>query len=542
MALFSPAQIEQINQVAAKSKEVLKPPKQTKAKTVNNELNEMSAKVIEYFKDSPAILITDQDSLHEYVDNCIEAGYAGIDTETTGLDRIHDTVVGASLYYPGGAECYIPCKHLVPIFDEPYKNQLTYEQVAQEFQRLVDAKVKLILANADYDIAMIYKDIKVDISEAVYYDVILAWRCLKENEPDNTLKVLYNKYVLGGKGNPMKFRDFFSPALFPYCKPEVAKLYAANDAKITYDLFIWQLPYVTKNHHKCQKNHLEKIADLVWNIEMPMIKVCAMMHRIGVFLDKDTSRSLHDKYMLLQNEANVKLADMVQQLIDEKDFPNNSKRPFRTGREFNPNSPPQVRYLCEELLKMPPGNGTGKEVLAEMKMPVTDQILAVRGLVKLVGTYVDKLPNATTSDSRVHATFKSVGADTGRMSSADPNMQNIPSHATDIRHMFRATPGYVMFSSDYSQQEPKLTAFAAQEPKMIKTFQDGKDIYATIASIAFNVPYEKCLEFHPETHEYQPDGKERRGVAKVLVLGRPSRLKTLVMINYLCPLNRSLIA
>lgn len=92
------------------------------------------------------------------------------------------------------------------------------------------------------------------------------------------------------------------------------------------------------------------------------------------------------------------------------------------------------------------------------------------------------------------------------------------------------------------QQEPKLTAFAAQEPKMIETFQQGKDIYATIASIAFNKPYEECLEFHPVTHEYQPEGKERRSVAKVLVLGRPSRLKTLAITNYLCPLNRSLIA
>lgn len=76
---------------------------------------------------------------------------------------------------------------------------------------------------------------------------------------------------------------------------------------------------------------------------------------------------------------------------------------------------------------------------------------------------------------------------------------------------------------------------------MIKTFQEGRDIYATIASIAFNMPYEECLEFHPETHEYQPEGKARRGVAKVLVLGRPSRLKTLAITEYLCPLNRSLI-
>lgn len=518
MALFSQTQIDQINAVAAKSKEILAPPKPTKAQTINHELNEISAKVIAYFKDSKAILITSEQELSDYVDKCIEAGYAGIDTETTGLDRVHDTIVGASLYYPGGVECYIPSKHLVPIFNEPYKGQLTYEQIGRQFQRLVDGKVKLILANADYDIAMIYKDLKVDIAPAVYYDVILAWRCLKENEKDNALKVLYNKYVLKGKGNPMKFKDFFPVKLFPYCKPEVAKLYAANDAVITYDLFVWQLPYVTKDHPKCKRQNLEKIADLVWNIEFPMIKVCAMMHRIGVYLDRDTAKSLHDSYTLKQAEATELLADLVQQLIDEQDYPNNSKRPFRTGRDFNPNSPTQVKYLCEQLLKMPAGS-TGKEVLTEYNLPVTNQILAVRGLVKLVGTYVDKLPNATTSDSRIHATFRSVGADTGRMSSADPNMQNIPSHATDIRHMFRATPGYVMMSSDYSQQEPKLTAFAAQEPKMIKTFQDGKDIYATIASIAFNMPYEECLEFHPVTHEYQPEGKQRRGVAKVLVLG-----------------------
>lgn len=80
-----------------------------------------------------------------------------------------------------------------------------------------------------------------------------------------------------------------------------------------------------------------------------------------------------------------------------------------------------------------------------------------------------------------------------------------------------------MFSehSTNVQQEPKITAFVSQDPNMIKAFKEGKDIYATIASIAFNTPYENCLEFHPETHEYQPDGKARRGEAKTIVLGRP---------------------
>lgn len=438
MALFSAAQIEKINAVAAKSKEVLQPPKSVKSSSINNELNEMSAKVIDYFKDSASILIQTVSQLHEYITCCIEAGYAGIDTETTGLDRIHDTIVGASLYYPGGVECYIPCKHLVPIFDEPYKGQLTYEEVKVEFQRLVDAGTKMIFANADFDISMMYKDFHVDFSDVCYYDVILAWRCLKENEKDNALKVLYNKYCLGGKGDPKKFNDFFSPKLFPYCKPEVAKLYAANDAKITYELFKWQLPYVTKTHPKCKKHKLEKIADLVWNIEMPMIKVCAMLHRVGVYLDKDVARVLHNRYSEKKEEAVQKLGNLVQVLIDEKDIPVNSKRPFRTGAEFNPNSTPHVKYLINSLLGSD-ATSTGKEVLEGINVPVTDQILVVRGLVKLLSTYVDKLPNVVASDQRVHAQFKSIGADTGRMSSADPNMQNIPSHATDIRHMFRAT-------------------------------------------------------------------------------------------------------
>lgn len=266
MALFNSSQIEAINKVAEKSKEVVKPVAKP-AKSITSDIERMSAQVIEYFKDSKSILITTEDQLAEYVDNAIKAGYCGIDTETTGLDRIKDVIVGSSLYYPGGVECYIPNKHRIPIFDDYRKNQLTYEQCQRQFQRLVDNKVKMIFANADFDIAMLYKDYHVDFIPACYYDCILAWRCIKEDELHNRLKELYNKYVLGGKGDPKKFNDFFDVALFPYCKPEVARLYAANDAKITYDLFRWQLPYITKTHEKCKQKHLEKIADVVWGIE-----------------------------------------------------------------------------------------------------------------------------------------------------------------------------------------------------------------------------------------------------------------------------------
>lgn len=519
MSLFTPAQLDKINKSAEKSKQALEKPVATKTRSINAELNRISDEVVQYFKDSPAILITSKSQLHDYISKCIEYGYAGIDTETTGLDRIKDTIVGASLYVPGQPEVYIPSKHLVPIFNQLYKDQLTYEEIGEELQRLIDAKTKMIFANADFDISMIYKDLKVDFSDTCYYDVILAWRCLKEDELDNTLKSLYNKYVLRGKGDPKHFTDFFPVALFPFCKPEIAKLYAANDAKITFELFLWQLPYLTKDNPKCKKANLEKIADLYWNIEIPMIKVCAMLHRRGVYVQKSTAQSLAARYHDKLTAAETKLAEMVQAEIDKSDYSIMINSPFKSGKQFGYNSSKDVKYLCFEILKLEKASSVDKEQLALYNNPVTNQILECRAMQKLVGTYVDKLPKETTSDSRIHAQFKSVGADTGRMSSNSPNLQNIPSHATDIRHMFRATPGYVMMSSDYSQQEPKTLAFVSNDAAMIKAFQEGKDIYATIAALSFNMPYEKCLEFDPDTHEYQAEGKARRGEAKTIVLG-----------------------
>lgn len=522
MKLFKQADVDKINAVAARSKEVITPPKATKAKTMTNDLQEMSQRVIDYFKDSESILIESKDQLHDYIDKCIEAGIAGIDTETTGLDRQKDWIVGSSLYYPGGHEAYIPNKHIVPIFENLYPNQLTYEDCKEEFQRLADNKVKLVFANGDFDLWFIYKDYQVDLIDSFYYDVIYAWRVIKSNEPDNALKVLYNKYCLKGKGDPMKFNDFFSVQLFPYCKPTVAKLYAANDAKITYDLMIWQLPYITKDHPKCKKKKMERLADVVWNIEMPMVKVCQNLYRRGLFVDKETMKKLQNKYHAIYHEETTKLAAMVQDLIDNRTYTSTTRRPFQSGKDFNESSPVHVKYLIYTMLGTPVGkNGmsTDKQVLTDIGHPITKQILAVRGAFKLLNTYVDKLPKEVAKDGRIHAQFISSGAETGRMSSRNPNLQNVPSHAEDIRHMFRATPGYVLMSSDYSSQEPRLTAYVSGDPKMIEAFQKGRDIYATIASVAFKLPYEKCLEFNPDTGEYQADGKARRSEAKSIVLG-----------------------
>ena len=521
--MFSQSQMDKFKEVAEKSKQVSEPQKTVKSKSINKELNEISDLVVSYFKDSNAILITDKESLSSYIDAIIEFGYAGIDTETTGLDRIHDHLVGASLYVPGKPEAYIPMKHLVPIFEVPYKGQLSYEEVAEEFKRIEESNVRLIFANADFDLSFIFKDLHVDLCDRCYYDVILAWRCMKENEPKNDLKSLYNKYVLKGKGDPMKFSDFFTPSLFPFCKPSVASLYAANDAKITYELFKWQLPYCTEDNPKCKRAHLEAVSRLIWGVEFPLIKVCQKMHRTGMYLDMDIAKVIQKRYKTKREKEVEKLQSMVQEIIDSSSVPTsfNSRPPFVRGKDFNPNSPPHVKYLLYTLMGIPKGKSesTDKNFLNELNLPVTNQILKVRSLNVLINTFVDKMPNAVAPDGRIHAQFKQIGADTGRLSSAEPNMMNIPSHATDIRHMFRATPGYILMSSDFSQQEPRLCAFVANDEKMVEGFKKGQDAYAMIASVAFNKPYESCLEFHPETHEYQPEGKARRTESKSVLLG-----------------------
>lgn len=528
MGLFSKAQLDVINQAAKKSNEPLKSAKPVSTRSITTELANISKVVQEYFANSKAILIQTEEDLHTYINNSIESGYLSIDTETTGLDRIKDYIVGVCLYYPGGVEAYIPIKHRAPILEELYRNQLTYEQVSKELQRVLDTGscnqggTKCIFANADFDLSMMYKDLGVDFCDNCYYDVILAWRCLKENELKNGLKDLYNKYCLGGKGDPKKFSDFFSPQLFPYCRPEVAKLYAANDAFITFEVFKFQLPFVTKTHKKCISNNLQSIADLVWNVEIPLIKVCQNMHRRGVYLEKSTANALNTKYDEMYDRELDKLHSMVQEIIDTPKYAGKGKRPFATGKDFSPTSTMHVKYLLYNMLKLPvgrDGEATGKEILGTFNLPVTNQIAKVRSLSTNINTFVKKLPNSVANDNKIHCRFNSIGASTGRFSSADPNMQNIPSRLTDIRHMFRATPGYVMLSSDYSAQEPRITAYVSKDEKMIKSFQEGKDIYSAIASIAFNVPYEECCEFHPVTGEHQAEGKHRRGEAKTIVLG-----------------------
>lgn len=440
---------------ASRSQLIVEPNKQINARSIKEQINSISKQVLEHFHDSNAELITSVEQLHTYIDHMILCGIGSIDTETTGLDRQKDHIVGWSIYFPDEVEVYIPCKHIVPIFDNPYDGQLTYEECAQELQRLVTSKTKVIMANADFDLAMIWKDFKVDLIDVTFFDVILAWRCLKENEHDNSLKGLYTKYIAKGNIDRKKFSDFFTADLFPYCDPNIAKLYAAADAKYTYELYKFEMKYLTKDSPYCKKYKLEAISDLAFTIEFPLIKVCQMMHRRGVYLEQSVADMLQRKYtQSMEQEADNLRADL-QEILNDPNIVPAAPAPFGSVKDFNPNSGPHVEWLVYDVLKLDTGTKkrtTKKEVLGQFPNPIIKKILKYRSLDTLIGTFVKKLPNiaASNPDHKIHCEFKSIGADTGRFSSRSPNMQNVPSKNGDIRRMFRATPGYVMMSSDYS--------------------------------------------------------------------------------------------
>lgn len=393
------------------------------------------------------IVIWDTNSLINYFNESSKQGIIAIDTETDGLDPITNHIAGLCIYTPGQKGAYVPINHLSLITQQRLPDQLCEEEVNKHLSEFLnDSKVDIDMFNASFDIRVCRNQLK---TKNIYctWDGYLGMRLLNENELDNRLKDLHKKYVLNGKEDAFTFESLFKGIPFTMIPIDTGYLYAARDPEITYELCEYERQYLRPDHER------EDMRNVYWvfkNIEMPCVPVVADMEDAGVLFDFDYNSQLQDKYHKILNEREDnfhKVCDKYSDKIDayRKKMGDNCK----LDNPISIDSPTQLAILLYDVLgyegiidkktkKM--SRSTDEEALKHLNNELSKAILAYRELSTIVGTFIDALPNSVNpKDGRIHCHFNQYGAKTGRFSSSDPNLQNIPSHNKDIRKMFKAT-------------------------------------------------------------------------------------------------------
>lgn len=486
-------------------------------------------------------LLDNENKIREYIDCAITNGIIAVDTETNGLDRIDGKIAGVCLYTPGQKGVYIPVRHESFMTGIELKTNVSKEFMKDQFERMNKSNIKYVLHNAKFDMHILWWMLGIKIIP--YWDTQIGSQLLNENEP-HKLKVLYKKYVDNADENSKvaSFNSLFKGIEFNKVPPDVAYMYASFDPIMTYELYQFQYDFIDINGKYCKEKGLERVAEVFRNIEMPLIQVVFEMECTGVKIDTDLAEKLKAQYTKHKDAAEVKFNLEIDKLNDKFDKlmiknPAAYNKLFKDGiRKVSISSPTQLAILFYDVLEFESPDkksprGTGEAILKSFNHPLVDSILEYRSMSKLLSTYIEAIPqHIAKRDNRLHANFNQYGAKTGRFSSSDPNLQNIPSQKTtlsdgtvidaghDIRQMFIAGDGMVIVGGDFSQQEPRCLAHMSDDPHMLQAYLEGKDLYATIASKIYKMPYDECKEFRADG-TVNPDGKARRTSVKPVLLG-----------------------
>lgn len=483
-------------------------------KSVLDTINSITAVVntkLGKYKDKYVVLRTEEEIL-DYFNTIQQNGIASIDTETSGLDPISDELAGICVYTPNKKSAYIPYGHISYITGQKVANQPSKELLQKAFNNLTD--VKWIFHNAKFDIRFMRNQLGIKL--IAYWDTMLASRCIDENE-SASLKNLHLKYCKTEDTESLTYDKLFEGISFTLIPIKTGYLYAAGDAKKTFDLYEYQKTILNRRNAPGPYN-------VFMNIEMPIIDVIADMEDTGITLDIEFAKQLSEKYHKQLDEQEASVYNIINNYKDKIDAYKKRNPDNKLSEPINISSPTQIAILLYDILGLvsPDKNkprGTGEEILLALNHPLSQVILDYRGTQKLLSTYIDKMPQiVNTKTGKIHCSFNQYGAKTGRFSSDNPNMQNIPSHNKEIRKMFGARDGYALVGSDFSQQEPRTLAHMSGDKELIKAYSEGKDIYAWIASFIYNVPYEQCKEFNADGTK-NPEGKERRTSVKSIILG-----------------------
>lgn len=416
--------------------------------------------------------ILDEKSLSDWIERLKKAEVFAFDTETDGLDTLSSNLIGLSFAVAPGEAAYLPLAH--DYLDAPA--QLDRDWVLAQLKPLLeDDKALKVGQNLKFDQSMLAR-YGIDL-RGIAFDTMLESYVLDSVAGRHDMDSLAERYLnhktitfeeIAGKGkNQLTFNQI---AL------EQAGPYAAEDADVTLQLHLVLWP-------KLQQS--EGLKRVFQEIEMPLLPILSRIERTGVLIDQNILAA-HSK------ELTIRLDELEKQAHGLAEEP------------FNLASPKQLQVILYEKQKLPilkktPGGAasTNEEVLAELALdyPLPKVILEYRGLAKLKSTYTDKLPLMINPVSgRVHTSYHQAVTATGRLSSRDPNLQNIPVRNEEgrrIRQAFIAPEGYRIMAADYSQIELRIMAHLSQDKGLLAAFAAGKDIHRATAAEVFGLSLEK---------------------------------------------------
>ena len=411
--------------------------------------------------------IRTKNELDELIEVMKKAPYISFDTETTSLDYMNAELVGVSIALKPNEAFYIPINHNY----EGVEKQLEEHFVLEALKPFLESdEIPKIGHNLKYD-RHILQNLGIDLKGKLL-DTMLFSYVNNSTITRHNLDAVSKRYL---NINPTSYEDVAGKGAkqipFSEVSIEVASEYASEDADISLKLYEHIEPLVQKE---------TKLAKLYSEIEGPLIYTLGDIERNGVLID---SEKLNEQ----SKELEAKILELEQKVQKS------------AGQDFNLGSPKQLQEILYEKLglpvikKTPKGQpSTAESVLQELSMdfPIVQDILSYRAISKLKSTYTDKLPKMVNSNTgRVHTSYHQAVTATGRLSSSDPNLQNIPIRSEEgrrIREAFIAPDGYKILAADYSQIELRIMAHLSRDQGLMDAFAKGQDIHQATAAEIFS--------------------------------------------------------
>lgn len=422
---------------------------------------------LEALKKYNFITVTTEPQLIDLVSKIKKEKLFAIDTEGTRLQPLESKLVGISICFQEGTAYYIPFGHLVN------EVQLTQEQVFAHLKPILeDEQYRKYMHHAKFDLLALYAH-GIDV-KGLHFDTMIAAHLLAQDWQRVGLKALSAYYF---KEEVPSFKEIVMDhgyTNFSQVPLALATVYSACDAHQTWRLAQILIPDLKTQH----------IDPLYYTLELPLVQVLFEMERMGIIFDVALIKAVDKK-------VSQELEIVKQQILDFWTI---------TDTALNINSRQHIQKLLFEILGLPVqkkspkgGASTDQEVLEELaKMhPAPALIVRYRELFKLKSTYIDALPTYVSPHTkRIHTTFSQTSVATGRLSSSEPNLQNIPvdsGYGIEIRAAFKPEQGHLFLSADYSQIELRVLAHLSQDKALLRSFLEGADIHAQTAARLFDV-------------------------------------------------------